>query len=56
LKRKSSQQLAVRPEERMRAVELADRHLMSDQLAEPLAFEPGVKVEGRLFDLERWRA
>src|ERR1700744_29817 len=37
----------------MRAGERADRDLMRDHTAEPLAWEPAVEAERRRFDLER---
>src|SRR6266700_6115628 len=36
----------------MRAVERADRDLMGDDVAEALAFEPCMEMEGRRLDLE----
>src|SRR5271165_4561946 len=40
----------------MWAIECTNRHLMGHQGAEPLAGKPGVKVQRRRLDLERWRA
>jgi len=40
----------------MRAVKAPDRHLMRDDRAKPFTRKPGVQVEGRRLDLERWLA
>src|SRR5262249_37310343 len=38
----------------MRSVELADRHQMGDEAPKALTGEPGVQMESRRLDLERW--
>src|SRR5216684_2294532 len=48
-----SQQLPVRPEKRMRSVEIADRHLMRHHAAESLPRKPAVEMKGRRLDPER---
>src|SRR6266851_7003175 len=48
-----SQQLPVRPEKRMRAIEIADRHLMRHHAAESLPRKPAVEMKGRRLDPER---
>src|ERR1700730_10356807 len=48
-----SQQLAVAPKERMRAVELADREMVRDHAAETSVWKPAVEMKGRRLDLER---
>ena len=51
-----SKQLAVGSKERMRPVEIADRNLMRNDAAESLARKPGVEMQCRRLDLERWLA
>ena len=51
-----SQQLAVRPEKRVRAVEIADENLMRHHAAESLPRKPAVEIKRRRLDLERWLA
>ena len=48
-----SEQLSVRPKERMRPVEIADRNLMGNHAAKSLARKPGVEMKCRRLDLER---
>ena len=48
-----SEQLSVRPKERMRPVEIADRNLMGNHAAKSLAWKPGVEMKCRRLDLER---
>ena len=40
-----SKKFAVRPEERMRAVERTDRHAVGHDMAEPLVGKPNVKMK-----------
>ena len=49
------QQPPIAREKRMRAVEIADRPVVRDHAAVPLAGKPGVQVERRRLDLERGR-
>ena len=48
-----SEQLSVRPKERMRPVEIADRNVMGNHAAKSLARKPGVEMKCRRLDLER---
>src|SRR5260370_34929000 len=48
-----SEQPSVRPKERMRPVEIADRNLMGNHAAKSLAGKPGVEMKCRRLDLER---
>src|SRR5215469_12262687 len=50
-----SEEAAVRPEERKWSREVADRHVMRDQVAEVSTGEPSMQVKGRRLDLERGR-
>src|SRR5690242_9613152 len=50
-----SEQSPVRREEGKRSREVADRHVMRDEVAEALACKPGMEMKGRRLDLERRR-
>src|SRR5690242_12556043 len=50
-----SEQSPVRREEGKRPREVADRHVMRDQVAEAIAGKPGMQMKGRRLDLERRR-
>src|SRR4051812_16467969 len=50
--RKASQQLSIRREKRMRAVESSNWDLMGYDVAVPIARKPAMEVEGGRLDLE----
>src|SRR6201991_3868045 len=49
-------QFSVRPEERVRSVKPADRHMVCHHTAESLAWKQPGQVKSRRLDLERWLA